>query len=53
MRRLLLAAAVLTALTAVPAGALPTDTMSADWGCAGIAVIGGLCVNDPFTLLPL
>lgn len=53
MRRLLLTAAVLAALTATPAGALPTDTMSADWGCAGIAVVGGICVNDPFSLLPI
>jgi len=51
MRRLLIAMAALTVLSAVPAAALPVPTTASDWGCAGIALVGGLCVNDPFTLL--
>lgn len=52
MRRLLMAVVALTALSAAPAAALPAAT-TADWGCAGIALVGGICVNDPFALLPL
>lgn len=52
MRRLLIATVALTALSAVPAGAaLPVPTTASDWGCAGIALVGGVCVDDPFTLL--
>lgn len=51
--RTVLTSVALVTLTAAPAHALTHTTMTTGpWTCAGVEPVAGVCVNNPWTLLP-
>lgn len=54
MRRLvLMVCAVLLIGGAAAASPVPTSvTTSSRWGCAGIDLVGAVCINNPFESIP-